>query len=408
MGRAAEDDRAAATGWAGAASPSVEDDRAPAIGGAGAANRAAEDVRAAATGWACPANRAAGPVRIAVVGNPDNRRVKLFAEAVRAAGLPVPRIVAWLDVLRGEFEVRPGEVVRVDSPGEDAEVTRLLRGSAGPIDMYRVEGSRPWYQGFAAALATLAERIDEAGAVRLFSPRDVATAFDKAATHALLASAGVAVPELAATDGSESAFIKIRHGSSASGVVALTVRGSRRRAVTSAEMVRGEDGLELYNSLTVRTYLRDQDIDDLLAALAPDGLHAERWVPKLKLHARDCDLRVVTVGGRATHAVVRTSASPMTNLHLGGQRGDLAAFQDAVGEKRWRLILELAEAAAACFPATHCLGIDVLPGADGLDRIGEVNAYGDLLPNLRGLPGTPGEGVDTYGAQIRTLIGSAS
>src|SRR5581483_11720574 len=102
---------------------------------------------------------------------------------------------------------------------------------------------------------------------------------------------------------------------------------------------------------------------------------------------------------------VRTSTSPMTNLHLGGRRGDLAAFQALVGEKRWSAILDLAESAAACFPGVHCLGIDVLPGADGLDFIGEVNAYGDLLPNLMGLPGTPGEGVGTYRAQVRSLIG---
>jgi hypothetical protein len=345
------------------------------------------------------------PLRFAVVGNPDNRRVKLFVDAVRAEGLPEPRVVSWLDVLRGDCAFHAGELVRVDSPGEDAEVTRLLRASAEPIDMYRVEGTRQWYQGFTAALAKLEQVIDNAGAVRLFDQRGVAMAFDKLATYERLIDVGVPVPPDAQTDGSESAFIKIRHGSSASGVVALTVRGSRRRAVTSVEMVRTEDGIELYNSLKVRTYLHDSDIDDLLAALAPDGLHAEGWVPKVRTEGRGCDLRIVTVGGHATHAVVRTSASPMTNLHLGGQRGDLAAFQALVGEKRWLTILDLAESAAACFGGVHCLGIDVLPGADGFDCIGEVNAYGDLLPNLMGLPGTPGEGVGTYGAQVRSLIG---
>lgn len=345
------------------------------------------------------------PLRFAVVGNPDNRRVKLFAEAVREQGLSEPRIVPWLDVLRGDAAFHAGELVRVDSPGEDAEVTRLLRGSPEPIDMYRVEGTRQWYQGFSTALEKLERAIDDAGAVRLFTQRGVATAFDKLATHTRLADAGVPVPPAAPTDGSESAFIKIRHGSSASGVVALTVRGPRRRAVTSAEMVRTENGIELYNSLKIRTYLRDSDIDDLLATLALDGLHAERWVRKSSVGGRECDLRVVTIGGRATHAVVRTSTSPMTNLHLGGQRGDLPAFQALVGHKRWLTILESAESAAACFPGVHCLGIDVLPGADGVDFIGEVNAYGDLLPNLVGLAGTPGEGVGTYGAQLRSLIG---
>ncbi|MEY9928182.1 hypothetical protein ABH926_002816 [Catenulispora sp. GP43] len=345
------------------------------------------------------------PSRFAVVGNPDNRRVTLFADAVREAGLPEPRVVAWLDVLRGNAEFHAGELVRVDSPGEDAEVARLLHGSDEPVDMYRVEGTRRWYQGFTTALEKLEHAIDIAGAARLFTAQEVATAFDKQATHALLTEAGVPVPPAAATDGTESAFIKIRHGSSASGVVALTVRGPRRRAVTSAELVRTEAGIELYNSLRVRTYLRDADIDDLLGVLAGDGLHAEQWVRKLSIAGRSCDLRVVTVGGRATHAVVRTSTSPMTNLHLGGQRGDLARFRALVGEERWHRILDIVESAAVCFPGVHCLGIDVLPGADGLDRIGEINAYGDLLPNLMGLPGTPGEAVGTYHAQVRSLTG---
>lgn len=344
------------------------------------------------------------PLRFAVVGNPGNRRVALFAAAVRAEGLSEPRVVPWLDVLRGDSAFEAGEVVRVDSPGEDAEVARVLRGAVEPVDLYRVEGTREWYLGFTAALEKLQAGIEEAGALSLFQPRDVAVAFDKLACHELLSAVGLPVPEAVGADGSESAFIKIRHGSSASGVVALTVRGRRRRAVTSVELVRAESGIELYNSLRVRSYQRDADIDDLLAALGPDGLHAERWIPKLKQDGRDCDLRIVTVGGQATHAVLRTSAHPMTNLHLGGQRGDLERFRAAVGEERWGGILRYAETAAACFPGVHTLGIDILPGADGHDYIGEVNAYGDLLPNLMGLPGTVGEGVDTYGAQVRSLI----
>ncbi|NUR57315.1 MAG: STM4014 family protein [Catenulispora sp.] len=345
-------------------------------------------------------------LRFAVVGNPGNRRVTLFADAVRAAGLAEPRVVPWLAVLRGDYDFEACEVVRVDSPGEDAEVTRLLRGSAEPVDMYRVEGSRAWYLGFTTALEKLQTAIEEAGAVSLSDHRQIGTAFDKQACHALLVDVGLPVPEEAQSDGSESAFIKIRHGSSASGVVALTVRGPRRRAVTSAELVRTEQGIELYNSLRVRTYMRESDIDDLLGALAPEGLHAERWIPKLQQDGRDCDLRIVTVGGQATHAVLRTSAYPMTNLHLGGRRGDLGRFRAMIGEPRWRTIVEHAQNTAACFPGVHTLGIDVLPGADGHDYIGEVNAYGDLLPNLMGLAGTAGEGVDTYGAQVRALIGS--
>jgi glutathione synthase/RimK-type ligase-like ATP-grasp enzyme len=355
--------------------------------------------------------------RLVVVGNPDNRRLTLFADAAQAAGIAEPRVISWLDVLHGDFAFQAGETVRVDSPGEDAEVARLLRAHPQPVDMYRVEGTRAWYEGFVSALDVIRAAAEKAGARLLADPADVAVAFDKTLTHRRLTESGVPVPALIGTfedyaglkraldDGRHArAFLKIRHGSSASGVVALMRAGVRIRAVTSAELVRSDVGIELYNSLRLSVYEREQDVADLVDVLAADGLHAEVWLPKARQAGRDCDLRIVTVAGRATHAVLRTSPHPMTNLHLGGQRGDLAAFRHEIGAERWQSILDLAERAAACFPRTHVLGIDVLPGAHGRDHIGEVNAYGDLLPNLLGLPGTTGEGTDTYGAQIRSLL----
>jgi hypothetical protein len=358
-------------------------------------------------------------VRIAVVGNPENRRVALFEQAAERLGLAPPRIVPWADAVRGLAQFQAGELVRIDSPGENAELTRLLRGSIDPVDMYRVEGTAAWYAGFTAALNGLHKQIIDAGATALADPTETATVFDKSRCHAWLSERGVAVPASLSgiTDYDSLAaavappwrgdvFVKIRHGSSASGVVALVVRRGRpAEAVTSAEIERDADGeTRLYNSLQVRHYRTEADIRTLIDTLGVDGLHAEAWVAKHRSQGRQCDVRVVTVAGRATHMVVRTSVQPMTNLHLGGQRGDLAGFRAEIGGERWRAILDLAEQAAACFPATHCLGIDILPDMYGNQCVGEVNAYGDLLPNLVGLPGTLGEGVDTYAAQLRALI----
>src|SRR5690606_33743462 len=113
----------------------------------------------------------------------------------------------------------------------------------------------------------------------------------------------------------------------------------------------------LHNSLRVRRVTGEREVAALVDALAPERLHVERWWPKASLgDGRAADLRVVVVAGRATHAVVRTSRSPMTNLHLGGQRGDLAAAVAAAGEN-WAAALETAERAAACFPGTLCVGV---------------------------------------------------
>jgi glutathione synthase/RimK-type ligase-like ATP-grasp enzyme len=355
-------------------------------------------------------------LRLAVVGNPDTRRVGLLKEAAAALGLPEPRVVPWLEVLRGQAAFEAGEVVRIDSPGEDAEVARLLRGESEPVDMYRVEGTRAWYEGFVAALEKLHAELGSAGAVALASARDTAIAFDKTQTSALLAEHGVPVPEpipgvvdfatlraaLAEHDAKQ-VHVKIRHGSSASGVVSISTYGSLS-ATTSTEMHRIPTGYELYNSLKMRHYGDDRVLSTLIDVLAKDGIHVERSVDLTYIGGKHIDLRFVTVGGKVTHVVGRASAHPITNLHLGGQRLQLASLREKLGEDTWRHAFDAAERAAACFPDSHCLGIDVLPQRRS-DKVyvGEVNAYGDLLPNLLGLPGTLGESVDTYTAQLRSL-----
>nr|WP_307835160.1 STM4014 family protein [Streptomyces adelaidensis] len=352
-----------------------------------------------------------GPYRWVVVGNGENRRVGLFVAAAEAAGAGTPRVVEWRDVLcDGGHEFAADEVVRLDSPGEDAEVDRLLRGVDDPT---RVEGSATWYARFLAAVGSLR------GGVRLDDPAELAVLFDKRLCHSRLAAAGVPVPPSPTSGdalpvrgwddvraamrehGMPRVFVKPAHGSSASGVLAVESSASGRiRATTSVEV--GADG-RLHNSLRVRRYTDEREIAGIVDALAADGLHIERWLPKASAHGRSADLRVLVVAGRATHAVVRTSRFPMTNLHLGGTRGDLASVVDTAGD-RWRQALGICERAAACFPGTLCVGVDLLP-AIGWRRfaVGEVNAFGDLLPRLTGLPGGPAEGLDTYAAQLAAV-----
>ncbi|MET8343205.1 STM4014 family protein [Streptomyces microflavus] len=366
---------------------------------------------------------AAAP-RFAVVGNPENRRVAFFQEAVRAAGPAPARVVSWLQVLGGEAVFEPGETVRIDSPGENAEVERLLRGVDDPT---RVEGSARWYAGFLGAVGEVSRAASAAGAEVLTSPGDIAALFDKRLCHALLEDAGVPVPA-SPTSGPRAArvrdwsdvralmrehrmpraFVKLAHGSSASGVLAVETAGPGRvRASTSVE--RDAEG-RLFNSLRVRRYTTEREVGAIVDALAPDGLHIERWLPKASQRGRAADLRIVVVGGRATHAVVRTSLSPMTNLHLGGARGDLDEVRAAVSAVGgcWREALAMCERAAACFPGTLCVGVDLLPAA-GWRRfaVGEVNAFGDLLPGLTGLPGSGAEGLDTYAAQVAAVLDRA-
>ncbi|WP_327070723.1 STM4014 family protein [Kitasatospora sp. NBC_01302] len=361
------------------------------------------------------------PPHLTVLGVPGHRRVELFRTAALAAGLPEPAVLPWADVLRGEFRLTPGTLLRIDSPGEDEAVDRLLRGPAlGPgFAATRVEGTAAWYRGFTAALEQVALAVQRTpGAALLGDPEEIATMFDKRRTHRLLEAHGVPVPaaldqsagplqgwadlkERLAAAGLRRVFVKPAHASSASGVLALEFgpRG-RLQATTSAQLADGE----LHNSLRVRRYTAEREIAAVVDLLVPDGLQVERWIPKATQRGRAADLRVVVVAGRATHAVVRTSGSPMTNLHLGGARGDLPEARAAAG-RRWPELLAVCERAAACFPHAPMVGVDLLP-ATGWQRhfVGEVNAFGDLLPRLTGLTEGPAVGLDTYGAQVAALL----
>ncbi|WP_440102798.1 STM4014 family protein [Streptosporangium sp. H16] len=351
---------------------------------------------------------------LTVVGTPGDRRVTMFADACARQGLAEPAVVPWTSVLRGEeIGIEPGTLVRIDSPGEDAEADALLRGPGEPS---RIGGGARWHAGFVAGAARVRRAVVAApGAVLLADVEDVAVMFDKRRCHARLSAAGVPVPPaLAGPVGGYAelrermgearwgrVFVKPAHGSSASGIIALHASGRRVRAVTSAELTSGE----LHNSLRIRCYENEPDLAVIVDLLAADGLHVERWFPKASLGGRAIDLRVVVVDGTPTHAVVRAGRGPMTNLHLGGVRGDLGAVTAGLGPRGWERALETCARAAACFPGSLAVGVDLMIGVDWREfAVAEVNAFGDLLPRLEGLPGGGAEGLDTYGAQVRAIL----
>ena len=196
-------------------------------------------------------------------------------------------------------------------------------------------------------------------------------------------------------------FVKLAHGSSASGVVAYQTNGRLHQATTTVEMVREGDDLRLYNSRRVRTYRDPAEILALIDALCRHRVHVERWLPKAGLGGRALDLRVVTIAGRPRHTVVRLSRTPMTNLHLLNDRGDVGPVRQRMGEAAWSAALRTCERAATCFPGSLYAGVDLLIQS-GWRRhaVLELNAFGDLLPGV--LDG----GVDTYTAEIQAACRS--
>jgi hypothetical protein len=122
-------------------------------------------------------------------------------------------------------------------------------------------------------------------------------------------------------------------------------------------------------------------------------------VPKAGLDDRTLDLRVVVIAGRARHAIVRLSRSPITNLHLLNDRADPAAVRRRMGDAAWADAMRTCERAMRCFPGSLHGGVDLLVTSDfRRHAILEVNAFGDLLP------GVLSEGLGTYEAEIATMF----
>jgi hypothetical protein len=373
-----------------------------------------------------------------VLGNPGSRRLELFQAALEGLGLPPAHVVAYADLLAGRAHlaaiVGRGAVVRIESPGKDFAVEqallalgadepdaehsryeRLTRDAAERLvfDKGRILPLRQWYLGLRAALRLIADQLAACPAHQLMAaPGDILTMFDKRACHARLEAAGVAVPrslgavesydELVAAierTGCTRVFVKPAHGSSASGVIAYQTSRGRHLATTTVELVCERGEARLYNSRRLREYRDQHQIATLIDAICRQRAHVEQWLPKASVAERVFDLRVVVIGGRVHHVVVRTSRGPMTNLHLLNQRGVWADVLERMGDAAWAKARQTCERASACFPASLHAGVDLLIGADyRRHAVLEVNAFGDLLP------GVLYDGMDTYTAEIRSFL----
>ncbi len=374
--------------------------------------------------------------RFIVIGNPDNRRIHLFQAALARLRLEPATVFSYVDLLTGRVSLRGAietpAIVRIESPGEDFEVERRLL--AAGADIARAEGtsylprsridglafdrglllnSRQWYLGFERLLERIdRELADRETVTKMNQPADVAIMFDKCRCHSLCRQAGIPTPEsfepIQSYDelvchmeksGRRRVFVKLAHGSSASGVVALYRNGKRQRAVTTAELVCNDGEVRLYNSLRPRCYTEPNDIRSVIDTLCQQRVHVEEWLPKASLGRATFDLRVVVIGGVARHVVVRQSRGPMTNLHLGNRRGDVVELQRRMGARRWSKMLETCERTMELFPGALYAGVDVcLSPGFRTHSVLEVNAFGDLLP------GVLWNGKDTYTAEVETAL----
>jgi RimK family alpha-L-glutamate ligase len=249
--------------------------------------------------------------------------------------------------------VRLGATARFVSAGEDlaacaAVLARIIPAGSLEQIIFRVD-----------ALHALEER----GVPVINSPRTIERTVDKLWTTALLAQAGLAVPEtvvcehpdeaLAAFRALGDVIVKPLFGSMGLGMVRVTSEEMAFRVFRTLETLRG-------------VYYVQRTID----------------------HG-GCDLRAFVVGGRVIGAIERSAPGWKTNLARGGRARAVTLEPQQT---------ELALAAARAVGADYA-GVDLLPARDGTVYVVEVNG----IPGWRGLQ--EATSLDVAAAIVELLVG---
>src|SRR5690606_33369382 len=108
-----------------------------------------------------------------------------------------------------------------------------------------------------------------------------------------------------------------------------------------------------FNSLRLQRLRERAEVDALLDWLLGEGAQIERAIVKAQLDRQVFDLRVLVIAGKPAFTVVRQSRHPITNLHLGGARGDLDALRRIVPESAWAAAMHSCERVFAKHGCLH-------------------------------------------------------
>jgi hypothetical protein len=353
--------------------------------------------------------------RYVLIANPATKRHATYHRELLAfwadrGVTPEIDVIPWADVVPRDGNLdglaafdRPA-VVRMESPGKDNHVTRLLLEAGArddpaepPCDWRALEMPkgllvRPglYYRGFRRVLHGLRRAF---GVGPHLTPTACALAvaemFDKTATAAKLRAAGVPVPNWLAEArnlfpeglnahtgrGWRTAYLKLNAGSSATGIIVVRREGQTIHGTTTLV----EFGGRFFNSrllVSLTGLALERAVDFLLA----EGAFAQQGIPMAQIDGQNFDVRVVCIYGRPAATIFRLSSGPMTNLHLGGRRGDFGACRAAIPMRDWLDGLDHCAEAAACFDSAIA-GVDLV-FERGFRRhyVLEVNAFGDFFP----------------------------
>ena len=345
--------------------------------------------------------------RYVILANPHGKRWQFYSRDLsafwRQRGIePAVTLIPWREVvprlgrLDGLLLELGSAVFRLESPGRDPEVMRLLLEAATPVRGVSFSKSAlisPGlvYEGFCRTLSGLRESLDGRPQLRpLACPLAVAELFDKTATSRRLTAAGLPCPpslsppqssaellELLRARRFKTAYVKLNTGSSATGIAVVHPLDDPPWAVTS--MVRIGD---VYHNTRKLQKISGPALDDVLSFLLREGAFIQEGIPMAQIDGQNFDLRVVIIHDTVAFSIFRQSGLPMTNLHLGGRRGEWAACRAQVPTRAWLDALDHCTEAARLYPAAT-VGVDlVFERSFARHFILEINAFGDFFPEL--------------------------
>ncbi|MFK7002032.1 STM4014 family protein [Flavobacterium oreochromis] len=360
------------------------------------------------------------------IGNPDNRRCINFILEIEKLKVHRYTIISHKQLLsqlvNWDTIITTDTIIKIDSTGEEEEVrkqliflgalTQNLPIESNIIDFGRIVYQAEWYRGFTIYLEKLKQSLQPYKVHMMNKVDDILVMFDKVKTQELLEYHKIPTPtsysaiksfeeliELMTEKKMFQVFIKPAHSSSASGIIAFRWKNSKMQAIAPIQIIEANSEIILYNSLKVYTYKDETIIKKLITTILSNRALVQQWIPKARYKNKSFDFRVLVINKKARHIVARMSFSPITNLHLGNERGNIEEIKSLIGQPKYQELITLAEKTATCFPDSLYMGIDILVSS-GLKnfKVLEVNAFGDLLPNLID------QGETVYQAQIQTAI----
>lgn len=373
------------------------------------------------------------PPRYIVLANPDSKRWQAYSRELTDFWQerdikPEVNLVPWRQIvprtgsMDGLAAFDTAAVLRLESPGRDFEVTKLLVQAGAAADCR--EPPRDWlglpysmgelvrpgllHRGFCRVMHGLRAGLDSRPQLAPTAcPLAVADLFDKRATAARLAHAGLPTPASLVTapaDGPKellaalsehrfrTAYVKLNSGSAAAGIAVVHACADPPWAITS--VLARADGF--YNTRRLKV-VKGAELEAVLEFLIREGVFIQRGIPMAQIDGQSFDVRVVVLYGRPAFWIFRLSNQPMTNLQLGGRRGRLDYCRAQVPTRAWLDGLDHCTEAASLYPCA-AVGVDLL-FERGYFRhyLLEVNAFGDFFPGL-----TDQKGRTIHRAEIET------